>query len=75
MDLETLNDCYIKTTYPIELKLTGPIEQADKDLYTNFQSILNFHKNLIIFKFKIYRGLLWSWKYPYKLNELKNWLI
>ena len=41
-----LNCHYIKTTYPIELKLTGLIERVNKDLYTNFQSILNFHKNL-----------------------------
>ena len=45
MDLTTLNDCYLKTTYPIELKFIGLIEQANIDLYTNFQGILNFHKN------------------------------
>ena len=43
---ETLNCCYMKTTHLIELKLTGLIEQVNEDLYTNFQSILNFHKNL-----------------------------
>ena len=56
---ETLNCGYIKTTYLIEMKLTGLIEWVNEDLYTNFQSILNFHKNLIIFNFKVYRGLLW----------------
>ena len=46
IDLKNLNDCYIKITYPIELKLTGPIEGVNEDMYTNFQSILNFYKNL-----------------------------
>ena len=36
----------MKTTYPIELKLTGFIEWVSEDLYTIFQSILNFHINL-----------------------------
>ena len=54
---ETLNCHYIKTTYLIEMKLTGFIEQVNEDLYTNFQSILNFHKNFYNFKFKIYGGL------------------
>ena len=43
---ETLNCHCTKTTQSIELKLKGPIEWVNKDLYTNFQSILNFHKNL-----------------------------
>ena len=46
IDLKTLNDHFIKTTYPIELKLTGLIEWVNEDLYTNFQSILNFYKNI-----------------------------
>ena len=46
---ETLNYCYTKTTYLIALKLTGLIKWVHDNLYTNFQSILNFHKNLIIF--------------------------
>ena len=50
----------MKTTYPIQLQLTGPVEQVNDDLYTDFQSILYFHKNLRIFTFKVYRGLLWS---------------
>ena len=50
----------MKTTYLIELKLTGPIEWVDKGLYVDFQSILNFYKNFGIFTFKVYRGLLWS---------------
>ena len=44
----------MKTTYPIELKLTGPIEWVNDDLYTNFQSILKIYKNPIIFNFKAY---------------------
>ena len=28
------------------MKLTGLIEWINEDLYTNFQSILNFHKNI-----------------------------
>ena len=46
MDLKTLKDHYIKTSYPIELKLAGLIERVNEDRYTNFQSILNFYKNL-----------------------------
>ena len=48
IDSKTLNDCYIKTSYLIELKLTGLIELVNEDLYTNFQSILNLYK---IFKY------------------------
>ena len=44
--VKTLNYHRMKTTHLIELKLTGLSEQIKKDLYTNFQSILNFHKNL-----------------------------
>ena len=66
--LESFNDHYTKTTYPIELKLTEHIEQINEDLYTNFQSILNFCKIPIIFNFKVHRGLLWSCKKPYKLK-------
>ena len=58
IDLKALNDCYTKTTYLIELKLTGSIDPVDEDLYTNFQSILNLWKILIIFNFKVHRGLL-----------------
>ena len=68
IDLKTLDNCYMKTTYLIDLKLTGPIEQVNNGPYTNFQSILNFNKNLYNFEFKVYRGLLWSCKYPYKLK-------
>ena len=68
MDLTTLNDCYLKTSYLIELILIGSIERVNSDLYTEFQVILNFHTNSIIFTFKVYRGLLWSCKYP---NMLK----
>ena len=50
IDSNTLNDCYIKTSYPFELKLTGLIEWVNEDLYTNFQSILNFYKNLLNIK-------------------------
>ena len=46
IDLKTSICCYMKTTYPIELKLTELIEQVNDDLYTNFQSILNFQKSL-----------------------------
>ena len=53
MDSKTLNDGYIKTTYLIALKLTGPIEQVNEGLYTNFQGILNFGKILIIFNFEV----------------------
>ena len=49
MDLKSLNDCYIKTIYLIELKFTGPIEQVNEDPYTNFQSILKIYKNLYKF--------------------------
>ena len=61
--LKNLNDYYMKTTYLIELKLTGPIKQINDGLYTNFQNILNFYKKFIIFTFKVYRGLLWYCKY------------
>ena len=54
----------MKTTYLIELKLTGLIEGINDGLYANFQSILNFHKNLRIFNFEGHRCLLWSYKYP-----------
>ena len=57
IDLKTLNDCFSKTTYLIELKLTGLIEQVNDGLYTNFQSILNFHKNFGMFTFKLYRAI------------------
>ena len=73
--LKTLNDCYSKTTYLIELKHTGPIECVNKDLYTNFQGILNFHKNFRILSLKLYRGHLWSCKHTNKLKELKHLLI
>ena len=46
--MKTLNDGYTKTPHLIELKLRGLIEQVNEDLYTNFQSILNFCKILII---------------------------
>ena len=46
IDLKTLNCCCTKTTYPIELKFTGLIERVNEDLYTNFQGILNFNRNL-----------------------------
>ena len=46
MDMKILNDCYMKTTYLIELRLTGLIEWASEDLHTIFHSILNFYKNL-----------------------------
>ena len=75
MDLKTLKYPYIKTTYPIELKLTGLIEQVNEGMYTNFQCILNFTNFFIILNFKVYRGLQWSWKYPNKLKQLKNKLI
>ena len=68
---ETLNYNYMKTIYLIELKLTGLIEWVNEDLYINFQSILNFHKNIYNFKFKGYGDFLWSWNYPYKLKQLK----
>ena len=60
----------MKTTYPVELKLTELIAQVNNDLYPNFQVILNFHKNVRIFNFKGHRCLLWSYKYPNKLKEL-----
>ena len=69
MDLKTFNDHFMRTTYPIELKLKGLIEWIHKGLYTDFQSILNFYKIFGTFSFKVYRGLLWSCKYP---NILKN---
>ena len=73
--MKTSNDHCIETTYPIELKFTGLIEQVNKDLFTNFQSIQNFHKNFTIFKLKIYKGLLWSWNDTCKLKQLKELLI
>ena len=39
----------MKTTYLIELKLTGFIGWVNDGLYTNFQGILNFHKILEYF--------------------------
>ena len=72
---ETLNYHCTKTTHLIEMKLTGLIERVNEDMYTNFQSILNFCKNLIILDFQMYRGLLWSWNHPDKLKQLKNLLI
>ena len=69
IDLKTLNDCYMKTTYPTELKLTELIEQVNNDLYTDFQTILNFYKFFGIFNFEGHRCLLWSCKYA---NKLKN---
>ena len=65
----------MKTICLIELKLTELIEQVNESLYTNFQSILKFYENFIIFNFKAYRGLLWSCKHPYKLKQLENLLI
>ena len=51
IDLKKLNDHYVKAPYPIKLKLTGLTEQVNDDLYTDFQSILNFYENLGIFTF------------------------
>ena len=42
IDLKTLNDCFIKTHYLIELKVTGLIEQVNEDLYTNFSEHSKF---------------------------------
>ena len=60
--LKTLNDCYMKTTYLIELKLTGIIEQANKSLYTDFQSMLKFCKNLEKFIRKLDISLEWMYR-------------
>ena len=48
IDLNILMTATQKTSYPIELKLTGLIQWVNDDLYTNFQSIVNFAK---IFKY------------------------
>ena len=61
----------MKTTYLIKLKLTELIQQVNKDVYTDFQGILKFYKNYIIFNFKAYRDLLWFCKYSNKLKALK----
>ena len=68
--MKSLNDCYMKTTYAIELKLTELTEWVNDGLYINFQSILRFYKKLGIFNFKGHRCLLWSCKYPNTLKEL-----
>ena len=70
--LKTLNNCYSKTTHPNELKLRELIEWVNNDSYTDF---LSFHKDFRILSFKLYRGLLWSCKYPSKLTELQYLLI
>ena len=36
-----------KLLIQLRWNLKGPLSQVNKDLYTNFQSILNFHKNLL----------------------------
>ena len=41
----------MRTTYLIELKLTGFIEQVNGGLYTDFQSILKIYKNFYNFQF------------------------
>ena len=52
----------------IRFKLTGSIVWANRSMYTNFQTILNFHINLRILSFKGHRCLLWSCKYVNKLK-------
>ena len=69
IDFKTSNAWYLKTTCPIELKLTGSIVWANRSLYIDFQVILNFHKNSSIFNFKGHRYVLWSCKHTYKLKE------
>ena len=45
------------------------------ELIYNFQTNLNFNKNVGILSFKGYRCFLWSYMYTEKLNELSNLLI
>ena len=69
-DFKTLNIWYTETICPIDFKLRESIVQVNGILYTNFQAILNFHKNNGIFSFKGHRHLLWSCKYTNKLKDL-----
>ena len=43
---KTLNVRYAETTCPIDFKLTGSIVQFNRNLYTDFQVILKFYKNI-----------------------------
>ena len=54
------------------MKFTGFNEEAYRDLYTNFQSILKFYKNIGIFNFEDYGCFLWSYIHTEKLKELCN---
>ena len=65
---KTLNVWYVETTCSIDLKLTGSIVQVNRSLYTDFQAILKFYKNIQIFNFKVHRHLLWSCEYTNKLK-------
>ena len=56
------------------MKFTGFNKQAHRGLYTNFQSILKFYKNVVIFNFKGYLCFLSSYIYTEKLKELSNLL-
>ena len=40
-----------KLFYSIDFKLTGVVRQAISSLYTDFQVILKFYKNIAIFQF------------------------
>ena len=55
IDFITLNIWYAETTCPIDLKLTVYIRWAYRSLYTDFQMILKFYKNIEILNFKGHR--------------------
>ena len=44
IDFKTLSAWYLKTTCLIDLRLTESIVWVNRNLYTDFQVILNFHK-------------------------------
>ena len=56
------------------MKFTGLNGQAYRGLYTYFQSILKFYKNVGIFNSEDYRCLLWCYIHAEKLKELSNLL-
>ena len=63
---ESLNYCCTKTTYPIYLKFTVLIKQANKSLHTDFQDDLIFLKYLQILLIWYHRPILWSCLSPTK---------
>ena len=59
----------METPCLIGFKLTGSIMWVNGSLYTDFQVILTFYKNIEIYNCKGHRHLLWSFEYTNKLKE------